>query len=220
LQTEQRVFEVATRLFAARGFFGVGIREIATGSGFTVASLYHYMKTKEELLERLMKRALLEFTAGARTAVQATDEPIGQLAGLVEMSVVFHAVNPLTSRVVDKEFGSLAPEARQRVVDVRDEYERIWTTVLEGGVRSGDFRVPHVTLARLGLLGMCAEVAYWYSPSGPLSIPELRDSFVDMALRMVDAHVEERPACLLGPEDCAKMALEEPGAVAAAAGTS
>lgn len=206
--TELRLFTSATDLFATRGFFGVGIREIATACGFTVASLYHYVGSKEELLERIMTRALLAFTAGAKRALESSNDPTEQLAGLVEMNVLFHATNPRTARVVDKEMDALKPEARARVIAIRDDYERRWSEVIAAGVDAGQFRVPHVNLARLALLGMCAEVAYWYSPSGPLKKTELRDHFVDMALALVGARPERRPPRLLQEPEIDTLAIE------------
>jgi AcrR family transcriptional regulator len=209
--TERRLFASATELFATRGYYGVGIREIATASGFTVASLYHYVGSKEELLERIMHRALDAFTAGAERAVRASDDPVEQLAGLVEMSVLFHVNNAKTARVVDKEVGALGREARARVIEIRDDYERRWTSVLESGVASGQFYVPNVSLARLALLGMCAEVAYWYSPTGPVDIMTLRDNFVDMALALIKADSAVRPPALVEERDIPSLSLEAAG---------
>ena len=209
-ETERRLLQSATELFAARGYFGVGIREIASESGFTVASLYHYVKSKEELLERLMQRALGEFSEHARVAAQSSDDPVRQLVALVEMSVIFHAVNRRTARVVDKEIDALGQEARERVIRMRDDYENIWTKVLEKGSQDALFKVAHISLTRLSLLGMCAEVAYWYSPLGRLGITELRAHYVDMALSLVSVAPSERPASPLGQVDYASFAVEEP----------
>lgn len=207
-QTERRLYLSATDLFATRGYFGVGIREIAGASGFTVASLYHYVGSKEELLERIMHRALTAFSAGAEEAVSSSEDPVEQLAGLVEMSVLFHATNARTARVVDKEVAALGREARARVISIRDDYERRWTLVLQAGVDSGQFHLPHVSLARLALLGMCAEVAYWYSPAGPVGMAELRDTFVDMALALVRADHTHRPPALVPEAEISKLSME------------
>ena len=49
LGTGDRIHRAAVRLFATHGFAGTGIRKIADEAGVTVASLYHYVGTKEEL---------------------------------------------------------------------------------------------------------------------------------------------------------------------------
>ena len=48
--TSDRIHRAALRLFATYGFEGTGIRKIADEAGITVASLYHYVGTKEDLL--------------------------------------------------------------------------------------------------------------------------------------------------------------------------
>ncbi|HEY8641410.1 MAG TPA: helix-turn-helix domain-containing protein, partial [Candidatus Dormibacteraeota bacterium] len=40
----------ALRLFGTKGYGAVGIREIALEAGISTAALYHYMRTKEDLL--------------------------------------------------------------------------------------------------------------------------------------------------------------------------
>ena len=42
--------ETMVALFAAKGFHGTGIRELADAAGLSSATLYHYMGTKEDLL--------------------------------------------------------------------------------------------------------------------------------------------------------------------------
>src|SRR5579859_6755644 len=61
---EQEIYEQATRLFALRGFAGTSIQDVADAVGLTRPALYHYVKSKEELLSKLV----LEITV-----VNATD---------------------------------------------------------------------------------------------------------------------------------------------------
>ena len=49
-----KILEVAKRLFAAKGFDGTSIRTIAKESGLSVAGMFHYFSSKEEILNEII----------------------------------------------------------------------------------------------------------------------------------------------------------------------
>ena len=52
-EKEQRILDVSLRLFVRRGFHGTSTAEIAKTAGVATGTLFHYFKTKEELINRL-----------------------------------------------------------------------------------------------------------------------------------------------------------------------
>ena len=52
--TRAVVRRTALELFAAHGFAGTGIRQLADAAGVTSSTLYHYMGTKDDLLLELI----------------------------------------------------------------------------------------------------------------------------------------------------------------------
>ena len=57
--TRQRILDVAARLFAAHGFAGTSIRDIAGELCVTKAALYYHFKSKDELLRELVSQPIL-----------------------------------------------------------------------------------------------------------------------------------------------------------------
>ncbi|GAB3565735.1 TetR/AcrR family transcriptional regulator [Amycolatopsis endophytica] len=185
LTTEQRVRRAAVKLFAAKGFHGTGIRDLAQAAKISPASLYHYMGTKEDLLAAIMRECLDRLLLAARQTLDTVDDPAGQLSALVTLHVMAHAAQPAETRVVDNEVGALSRGRRRVVVGLRDEYEAIWAGAIEKGVSAGVFDVPEPAVTRLALLEMCTGVARWYSPRGALSLDGLADRYAQLALRML-----------------------------------
>ena len=183
--TAERVEQAALRLFAIRGFEGTGIRSIAEEAGITLGSLYHYIGTKEDLLERLMQRSMRGLLDPGREVVQAIEDPRARIVKLVELHVHRHAEDNLLSIVGDAEIRSLSPARRRKTVALRDAYEALWEETISDGSRRGDFRVLDVKLATFALLEMCSGVAYWYSPNGRLSLGAISKAFVEMALNLL-----------------------------------
>jgi AcrR family transcriptional regulator len=175
----------ALRLFGTKGYGAVGIREIALEAGISTAALYHYMRTKEDLLVALMTDRMSRIIVSGRAAIAGLTAPEQQLAALVRVHIVAHGRYPET--VIDQEVRSLSPETRPAVVALRDEYANIWREVIDTGAKLGVFDVPRPQTARLALLEMCNGVVTWYRPGGPLPLSQIADDFAELALALVRA---------------------------------
>jgi AcrR family transcriptional regulator len=181
--SRDRVRAAAVKLFAAKGFHGTGIRDLAQEAELSSASLYHYMGTKEDLLAEIMHTALNRLLDAAREATDDSPGPVHRLRTLVVLHVLAHAVGPAETRVVDNEVDVLSPAAREPVVALRDAYERLWATAIDEGVAAGVFHTEHPAVTRLALLEMCSGVARWYSPHGPLALDQLAEHYAELASR-------------------------------------
>ena len=55
---EEEILAAAARIFREKGYHGASVRDIAESVGLLKGSLYHYIRSKEELLARLFEGAL------------------------------------------------------------------------------------------------------------------------------------------------------------------
>jgi AcrR family transcriptional regulator len=70
--TRERILEAAIHLFAAQGFDGVSVRQIAKKVGIHESSLYNHFRSKDEILESIFaiyKTELLEAVATPETEI-------------------------------------------------------------------------------------------------------------------------------------------------------
>lgn len=188
--TDDRIWQAALTLFARQGFAGTSTRDIAEASDLTPGSLYHYMGSKDDLLEQVMFGAMTGLVRAAAALTEAATDPLPRLAGLVRLHVAVHAEHRFEARVVDREIEQLAPAHRKKITAMRDQYETVWRETVAAGIDAGSFDVPDPRLATLALLGMCTEVATWYRPRGPLTPEALGLQFADMSLALLRARDE------------------------------
>jgi AcrR family transcriptional regulator len=75
--TRARLLEAARKLFAERGYAGVGTEEIVRSAGLTRGALYHHFAGKRELFEAVyeeLERGLVEQLA--QSAAAASEDPL------------------------------------------------------------------------------------------------------------------------------------------------
>ena len=84
MEMRSRIQAVALDLFDRESFANVSVEEIAQAAGCSVGNIYHYFKSKDELLIQVTDPALLEATGGIVQGMSGS--PIlqnGKLVGAV-----------------------------------------------------------------------------------------------------------------------------------------
>ncbi|WP_308465863.1 TetR/AcrR family transcriptional regulator [Rathayibacter soli] len=183
IPTEARVKDAAVRLFGKNGFAATGIRDISEASGISVATLYHYMDTKEDLLLDLMLEGMNSLLDSANR-VPSDKSASERLSALVTVHIEYHCNRALLARVTDTELRSLNESSRNTIIALRDDYERLWRKTIEQGNTSGEFHVEDVKMVALAALGMCTSVYSWFSPEGPLSVDDIANWYSQLTLRL------------------------------------
>lgn len=210
-QTEERILQAAATLFAVHGYYGTGIRAIADESGVTMSTLYHYMQSKDELLQSIMEFAFGALLDMGNDALASTDDTVGRLVRLIEGHVAINALNRITVSVLTNEARVLKGEERERVLGTRRTYQGIWQSVLETGKSEGVFDIGDVPMTRFALLEMCTGVGIWFTPTGRLSVEQVCIEFVNLGLKMVGARRPGADAPLTFEDLGAELRDRRPG---------
>jgi len=185
--TRQRVLRASLELFAAKGFNGTGIRDLAHAAGLTTSTLYHYMANKDDLLVEIMTGAIAPLNAAAERILAEIEEPAAAFCTIVEHHVWLHATERLACIVTDTEVRALSGEQRDRMLTLRDGYEGRWRQAVTAGVEAGCLRAEMPGLAARALLQMATGVSHWFSPSGSLPLGQLCRLYSDGALGFLRA---------------------------------
>ena len=180
--TFQRIQSAALATFADHGFEATGIREIAERAEIPTSLLYHYSRSKTDLLRMLVEDGLDRLLEADRLALELAGSVEGRLVALAAVHVIVHAENSRLAKLLDTELRVLAEEDRLAVLRRRDAIDRLWREVLEAGAAEGVFELADAGAARLALLRMCNGVSTWYSPTGRLDVVALAGLFGDLVL--------------------------------------
>ncbi len=179
----EEVYAAALRLFREKGYHATSMQDIAAAVGLYKGSLYHYIDGKEELLARVFERGMGSLLAEVeRIAAERRLGPSVQLRLIVEAHVAAVAENLDALTVYLHEWRAVGGDSLANVRAQRERYTRLVSDVVARGVTAGEFAVPDVGIATLGVLGMCNWLCQWYSPNGRLSAREIGSRFADMVL--------------------------------------
>lgn len=186
---ESQILEAATELFAERGFSGTSLQDIAEATGLTRPALYHYFSSKEDLLSRLVS----EVTSGPATDLRrirrrADASARERLRDMAVSIALLQAQHPSRFRMLVRSEADL-PEALATTYDAgRRSVLREFSSVIDDGVRSGEFRAVDTRTAALGIIGLCNWVAWWHRPGDDAEDRRVADSLADMAVASVTSH--------------------------------
>jgi AcrR family transcriptional regulator len=182
-----RIRHAALRLFAARGFDATGIREIAETASIPTSLLYHYRRSKEEILRDLIVEGLSRHLESSRLAIELARTPEEEIRALVAVHILVPLRNPEMARIMETEVRALTAASQELVRAKRSEGDQRWESVLRDGDVAGVFTVPDLRLARRLLRRMCTGISLWYVPGDAMTVDELVVRLSDHALAFVRA---------------------------------
>lgn len=186
--TRRRILEGAVRLFAAQGFHGSSMRELAGIVELQASAVYVHFASKEHVLAELVRAGHEAHHRGIRAAMlEAGTDPASQLSALVRVNIRLHATHPQLAIVVNAEMGTLSPELAAPGLALRQQSVALLKDIIDRGIASGHFSTPSVIAAVAAIGAMGLRVPYWYTPQLGIDVEELAEIHVELALRLLGA---------------------------------
>ena len=121
---------VAARLFAERGYQGVGMDDIGAAVGISGPALYKHFRGKEAMLTELLvdiSERLL--TRGRSCARDADADPLRTLAELIDGQIDFALGRPDLITLHDRALALVPEPERRRIRRAQRAYVQIWVEV-------------------------------------------------------------------------------------------
>ncbi|WP_433502835.1 TetR/AcrR family transcriptional regulator [Pseudonocardia halophobica] len=171
----QRVLSTSAEIFSRRGFRATSMNEIAAAVGLSKPTLYHYFRSKEELLVRLYSDVLDESLVLGRATVAAAGSPFAAIRDLIASRVAYTCRHQALLKVCFEEEHELPQELAAEVLQRRRNFENLFATALREhldaypGVELGMPPKVYVNMC----LGAVNWSYKWYRPEGSLTPEEL-----------------------------------------------
>jgi len=183
--TVQRRDELLTKaeaLFAERGYHATSVRDLADALDIKAGSLYAHIEAKEEILWELLNAAADRFFAALRPIVESNLIPVERLKRAITAHVKVITDNVVSASVYTTQWRHLEEPRRGEFAARRDEYERMFRSLVHDCIRTGAFADVEEKFATLLILSSINWVYQWYKPGGPMTAEEIARTLTEMLL--------------------------------------
>jgi AcrR family transcriptional regulator len=191
----EHILRTSARIFAEKSYHSTSMREISRASGVSLAGLYHYCSSKEELLFLIQDHCFGRVVERLEERIKTVADPFEKLRILIENHLSFFAANMAEMKVLSHEAESLAGDLHKHVSTKKERYARLARKVLrEIQEQNGKGPGVDLTVATYALFGMMNWIYNWYDPAGKLSVHQLVDNITRLFLNGFQSSATERVA--------------------------
>ncbi|MGH9942408.1 MAG: TetR/AcrR family transcriptional regulator [Pyrinomonadaceae bacterium] len=178
------ILRTSARIFAEKGYHSTSMRDISRETNVSLAGLYYYCKSKEELLFLIQDNCFGHVLERLEGRLKETAEPLARLRFVIENHLSFFAANMAEMKVLSHEADSLAGEMHEHVATKKQQYTRTVRRILSEVQSQQQDAGPKVdlTIATYALFGMMNWIYNWYDPAGALSVNGLVDNLTRLFL--------------------------------------
>lgn len=194
--SRDEILQAAAELFMAFGYAATSIDAVAERLGATKGRIYHHYRSKADLYFDVQVAAMTRVTAAIEPIARRPGSAADRLAAMAlchaqillnELPMQKVAVQGLERQLLGSAGGQAPASKRLRaVVQLRDDYERMFAEVIDDGIREGVFIDLPPRLATKPFFGVLNWATVWYSPrrlQSAEAIDELAQVLADYAMR-------------------------------------
>jgi AcrR family transcriptional regulator len=180
-QKLEHILRTSARIFAEKSYHSTSMRDISRATGVSLAGLYHYCKSKEELLFLIQDHCFGRVLERVEQRLKGIDDPLEKLRLLIENHLSFFAANMAEMKVLSHEAESLAGDLHKHVSTKKERYAKLARKILR------EIQEQHqpaaridLTVATYALFGMMNWIYNWYDPAGKLKVSHLVDNITQL----------------------------------------
>ena len=189
---DEEVLNAAAKVFSERGYSDASVQDVADELGILKGSLYHYIRTKEDLLFWLLEEV-------HRDVEEILDEiaemdgvnPLEQLDLYVRRQVVYNLENLKRISIYYQDLDRLSEPRRKNIIERRAEHDRFITSLISDAQAQG-LANPDLDPRLLSncLFATIIWTYRWYKPRGRAS----REAVADVCAKFARAGIGGAPA--------------------------
>ena len=197
-QKLEHILRTSARIFAEKSYHSTSMRDISRATGVSLAGLYHYCKSKEELLFLIQDHCFGRVLERLEERIKEVEDPFLKLRIFIDNHLSFFAANMAEMKVLSHEAQSLEGDLHKHVSTKKEKYAKLARRILReiqeqnasaarpsGRARNGATNLNDrvdLTVATYALFGMMNWIYNWYDPHGKLSVAQLVDNIARLFL--------------------------------------
>ena len=194
-EKQVQIMEAAEKLFAAKGFDGTSVRDIADSAGVNLAMISYYFGSKEKLMETMFtyrggffKLQLESMILDKELApMQKVDRLIDQYIDRLMKQQCFHRI------MVREQMVNNAGPISGLIQQLKRQNQALIRQLIQEGQKKGDFKkgidIPFLMMTLIGTISQVITTQHYYREINDLqSMPE--DEFQKLIKKKLGQHLK------------------------------
>jgi TetR/AcrR family transcriptional regulator, cholesterol catabolism regulator len=178
----EEVLQSAANIFFAKGFHATSIEDVARDVGMLKGSLYYYIKSKDDLLFRLLLAGIEDSDAFIARQIDAEGDPVEQLERAIRAQIDYIIQNRVQFGLFLHEFDSLPGKRQHKLISVMSRYNARFVELVRRGQEQGKVMEGEPWIIVNGILGMCNWLYRWYDTDENSNPEQVKQIFLRMLL--------------------------------------
>lgn len=179
---KEEIISVAASLFKEKGYSAVSMRDIAQAMNIKAASLYNHITGKQQILSTLIMVVAEEFTTAMAGISSESISSVEKIQKIIEVHIditVNYAENIAT---LNNDWMHLEGEDLKRVVQMREDYESTFRSIIKKGIAEGDLKENHPEVILFSILSTLRTLYLWNEKRGKMDVNILKRDMVSVLL--------------------------------------
>ena len=186
-ERREKILKAAYEVISQRGYANSSMREIAQAAKVPIATVYLYIKSKEDLLFQISAVLLGDMKEQFRSEIQVHVSPREALAEAIKRYVHYCGVNRRFINLVYREGKSLSDSNRKKIFELDRSFVKLWEAIIVAGKEAGQFEVKSPELAANFIYFLCTIWSLRYWNLRAFSEETICDSIILFAMRALGA---------------------------------
>jgi AcrR family transcriptional regulator len=174
----QQILKASARIFAEKGFHRTSVRDIARVTRMSLAGLYYYFTTKEELLYLIQERCFVTLLQRWEQVANSDMDARARIRVFAENHLSFFWHNMHEMKVMAREDESLTGEYAERILVLKRRYVKVLLDLIGRLPEKENGKGIDLRVATFALFGMMNWIYTWYQPKRDLPFPQLIDQML------------------------------------------
>ena len=180
IHKQEQLFDTAAALFAEKGYHGTSINDLARAMGLQKGSLYHYFKSKEELLFRLLDEYITAALNEIEKICALEDPPSEKLRQFMLFYSGFYAGDSDRLVLLINDIDKLGEPYRFQVIEKERRYYRALTGIFSQLQTAGIMKPMPPAVAAYAFFGMVHYTCKWFKQDGAVTAEALGEMFLEI----------------------------------------
>ena len=182
---KEEIILSAVKIVNEKGYQGATMEEIAAELLMTKGSLYYYFKNKEDLIFQCHIVVLEQATLELKSIFNKEISNEQKLKLMITSHIQYAIEKKETFNMIIKPEKTFQADQLEPILQKRNEYSSCFDRVIEEGMKTEEFKIKEMKMARMILLGAMNWIQQWHKPNGDKTVEELQEIYSEYLLKVM-----------------------------------